>query len=239
MSINYSGSRSTLSRRNRPYRIRLLAKVAVVCAVVGLLGWIVFGHEWGWRMVSSTESTGAGDPQMLELISRLKHANLRTVRVADMVFRSYPVDKTVRDEIQAKGRRAVPYLIQGLRDEDDYVRNECADLLSSFPSKVVVKALIDTLRGDSCGPIPDFFALQASLYSLTGHSTWFGPSWLPTERERLAGMRELWFSWWEENKDALVDTKDGIGLRRADGSIRPLGRQETERSKPDAEHPED
>lgn len=166
---------------------------------------------------------GLDNKKYIKLIERLEDAYKPPITLrADAIIYQPKEDKTVRQEVIAEGRAIVPYLISGLYHKKEAIRNRCLGLLSDIPCKEGLAGLIDYLKvapdAERIDAYPMLF--QTSLHDLTGYDSIFPPS---TEKgDDIEGMRKLWLPWWEENKDRIVDTETGIGLKNDDGTITPL-----------------
>lgn len=153
------------------------------------------------------------------LIERLKNAYRKPILIGGEAILYQPKeDSSVRDEIRAKGREMVPYLVKGLHHKDDSVRDECACLLGYIPSKDGLDGLIaELLAPNSKAPAS---SIQWSLNRLTGYDKPIGPK--DVLNPDIVEMRKIWLPWWEANKDRIVDTETGIGLKNDDETITPL-----------------
>jgi hypothetical protein len=157
---------------------------------------------------------------MRALIARLANAESHEIRVVgDLVLYRTKPDETVRVEVMALGRKALPYLIEGMHDSNKHVRAECTKIAIRMPSRQVVMALIESMR-DSRESDGALAGVHGLLHDITGHSTALPPSGLfPYDRE---GTLRVWVAWWEQNKGWLVDTQEGVGLLQEDGSVTRL-----------------
>jgi len=177
-----------------------------------------------------------GDPAAVEaremkaLIDRLANVYRAPIAVAPHVVIYQPkMDDTVMDEIRAKGTRAIPHLIAGLNHTDREVVGGCIRLLGEMPCRSALEALVVLTKSlrvskDAVDTTPGW--LQESLYELTGFNSPFSPpSSQPYDQDQpydMSAMQQIWLPWWEQNKDRIVDTATGIGLRNDDGTITPL-----------------
>ena len=183
-----------------------LALIAIVAAGGALIGRAAINND---------------DPKQA-LIERLAYAHRAPIRFCgEIIVYQPPEDKTVRYEITAKGRPMVPYLIKGLQHKKESICRECIVLLGDLPTKEGLAALIEVL--DSRKPLEALAAawLHQALHQLTGHDKLFGPQ-KGVLMPDIDAMREIWLPWWAANKDKLVDTDTGIGLKNDDGTITPL-----------------
>jgi hypothetical protein len=144
-----------------------------------------------------------------------------------MIVYSPERDTAVRAEIHAKGRKAVPYLIEGLHHTNEDIRHECAVLLSVIPTRDGVRALIACLR-DQKRRLPYPESIQRALHTLTGYSKCPGPG--DSINPTLAELRAEWEPWWEANKDRLVETDDGLGIVQGDGTVKKVSLREQDAS---------
>ena len=163
--------------------------------------------------------------EMELLIERLANAYRRPVTLgADAIIYQPKQDETVRDEIKAKGRKIVPYLIKGMNHPNREVGLYCVALLSQIPlpSKEGLAALIEKVNSFAldCQDYDFPYWVHYSLYELTGMGEVVPPS--KNKRCDIQAMKDLWLPWWAANKDKLVDTDTGIGLKNDDGTITPL-----------------
>ncbi|MBP5232690.1 MAG: hypothetical protein J6333_04730 [Planctomycetes bacterium] len=182
-----------------------LALIAIVAAGGALIG---------------RAATNNDDPKQA-LIERLAYAHRAPIRFCgEIIVYQPPEDKTIKDEIIAEGRSMVPYLIKGLQHKKESICRECIVLLGDLPTKEGLAALIEVL--DSRKPLEALAAawLHQALHRLTGRDKPGGPK--NVLRPDIDAMREIWLSWWAANKDKLVDTDTGIGLKNDDGTITPL-----------------
>ena len=188
-----------------------LALIAIVAAGGALIGRAAINND---------------DPKQA-LIERLAYAHRDPIRFCGEIIVYQPSeDKTVRYEIAAKGRSMVPYLIKGLQHKKESIRCECIFLLGLLPTKEGLAALIEILDSRKAPDdawlheVPAAAELHEALHRLTGHDKPSGPK--DILRPDVDAMREIWLPWWAANKDKLVDTDTGIGLKNDDGTITPL-----------------
>ena len=163
--------------------------------------------------------------EMELLIERLANVYRKPITLgADAVVYQPKKDETVRDEIKAKGRKIIPYLIKGMNHPNREVGLYCVALLSQipFPSKAGLAALVEKVNSFPLDSQDHDFPywVYYSLYQLTGMGEVVPPS--KNTRWDIQAMKDLWLPWWETNKDKLVDTDTGIGLKNDDGTITPL-----------------
>ena len=171
-------------------------------------------------------ATNNDDPKQA-LIERLAYAHRAPIRFCgEIIVYQPPEDKTIKDEIIAEGRSMVPYLIKGLQHKKESIRCQCIFLLGLLPTKEGLAALIEVLDSRKAPDdawlheVPAAARLHEALHRLTGHDKPGGPQ--SVFRPDIDAMREIWLSWWAANKDKLVDTDTGIGLKNDDGTITPL-----------------
>ena len=162
--------------------------------------------------------------EMERLIERLANAYRRPVTIGGeaVVYRPKE-DKAIRDEVLAKGKDAVPYLAKGLSYRKEPIRNECISLLGKIACKESIGALIAYLMTmQPPAKITDVYPelVQMSLHRLTGLNSSNPP--IKDRDYDIEAMRQIWLPWWAANKDKLVDTDTGIGLKNDDGTITPL-----------------
>ena len=168
---------------------------------------------------NSTRNGRMTKPNMDELIERLADVHKKPVTIGGeaVVYRPKE-DKTVRQEILARGFDAVPALIAGLTHEREDVAGHCAALLAKLPRRSGVKALIQLIEKKTSLAL--LAEVHTSLHLLTGVAGYFPPGGV--FEPEVAEVKALWLPWWEANKDRLVDTETGIGFKNDDGTITPL-----------------
>ncbi len=174
-----------------------------------------------WPSPTPHDTGAACDEEMQQLIERLRYASRPDIRIGgEALLLEGHYDPTAANAIIAKGRSAVPCLIQNLDHPNEDVRRHCLALLGSLPSRGSMNALITTLRNPEASEAEADMA-NASLIELVGDH----PP-LPGERGPEETWREylsrMWAPWWQENKDRIVNTETGIGLKNADGTVTPL-----------------
>ena len=170
------------------------------------------------------------EAEMRLLISRLSFASKKYTRVSgDLIIGQSEADKSIRNEVEAKGRKIVPYLIEGLHSPDKDIRTECATMLSYIPSKDGLTALMACLTAPK-GLTPPLFSVQNALQRLCDQPDAIAEgSIVSPSRE---GLLKIWVPWWKANKDAIFDTEDGISIKSANGTIKALCKLEKNNSTP-------
>ena len=163
--------------------------------------------------------------EMERLIERLANAYRTPITLGpDAVIYRPKKDETVFAEIKAKDRKIVPYLAKGMCHPNEQVRLYCARMLCRIPSpsKEGLAALIERVNHltSDCQESPFPHWVHFSLYKLTGMGEMVPPA--KNKRWDIQAMKDLWLPWWAANKDKLVDTDTGIGLKNDDGTITPL-----------------
>jgi hypothetical protein len=215
-----------------PGELKLVEKAKVLSsgrkiALVAGAGLIITGVLLSPLVWSCWFGGNSEEREMRALIARLAKAERHDARFADMIIYSPERDTAVRAEIQAKGRKVVPYLIEGLHHRNEDIRHECAILLSVIPTREGVEALITCLR-EQKRRIPYPESIQRALHTLTGYSKCPGPG--ESINPTLAELRDEWEPWWEANKDRLVETDDGLGIVQDDGRVRKVSLREQDAS---------
>ena len=135
----------------------------VVIAAIGCIAVVGVGVML-WK-VTHKESEEA---RMRRLVERLA-AEETEIRMFDMLLYLTDRRREVREDILAHGKRAVPFLIEGLHHEHGVVSDECALLLSEIPTKEGIAALIRCL-GEGEKPVPRPFEVHCSLVAITGYT---------------------------------------------------------------------
>ena len=169
--------------------------------------------------------------RMRELVARLANVRSREVSLGPhMVLYRSKKDETVVDEIRAKGKAIVPYLIEGLDNKDDTIRWQCSRMLASVvPSKAGLMALIGKLEAQPARPARNSLdrgflrGVSRDLELLTGQLCPVHLGLVDYSADEYGRMRTFWLTWSKQNGPSIVDVDYGIGLRQSDGTIRPLG----------------
>ncbi len=123
-------------------------------------------------------------------------------------------------KLLAEGKRAVPFLIEGLHHENGMVRMECTGLLFAIPTKEGTAALIRCL-GEGEKPVPSPRDVHTYLEGITGYTGGLDRRTFDDERDKEKA-RQVWEQWWEDYKDSLVETPRGLGIHRPDSMVIPL-----------------
>lgn len=190
--------------------------VAVLAILAGLA--LAIGLIWQGLGLSGTPE----DREMRSLVARLARATDERITFADMILWTVPADQSVCDEIVSKGRKAVPYLIEGLHDSNEKVRDWSANLLIEIPTRQGLESLINCMVTEG-GCNPGASHLDRVLVLLTGYGE-------PNGRRAVSPEgRKHWLDWWEANKDKIVETEAGLGIRNPDGTITMLGKNKPAR----------
>lgn len=197
-------------------------KICVCLLLVAVGGVVCFRSCNGEGFAHRKPLTEA--EEMERLIERLANAYRAPITLGpDAVIYRPKEDETVFEEIKAKGRKIVPYLIKGMCHSNGQIRRYCADLLCDSPSKEGVAALIEQVNNFPLDGQDSRFPkrVHRSLHELTGMGEILPPA-NDNKQTDIQAMKDLWLPWWAANKDKLVDTDTGIGLKNDDGTITPL-----------------
>ncbi|HUU92462.1 MAG TPA: hypothetical protein VM238_14790 [Phycisphaerae bacterium] len=193
-------------------------KAGIVAAVLMAIGWISLGGIclMVWRASHKEETE---DARMRRLVEQLG-AEETDIRFVDMIlYRSHRRAEAKR-KLLAEGKRAVPFLIEGLHHENWRVGEGCADVLVFIPTKEGIAALIRCL-GEQEKPVPLPSDIRSSLAAITGYRGGLDPRTFDNERDKEKA-RQVYEQWWEDYKDRLVEIPGGLGIRRPDGTVIPL-----------------
>ena len=188
--------------------------------VVILLILLAMAITVSYNCVRDKEAIQTEKSDMNELIERLADVYKKPILIGgEAVLYRPKEDRTVRQEILDKGLDAVPALIKGLNHKKYLVASECAVLLRNLPRLSGVSALVQSLSRDD---MPPSFqrSVHISLHCLIGTSSYVPPGGV--DKPDVEGIKKIWLPWWAANKDKLVDTDTGIGLKNDDGTITPL-----------------
>ena len=164
--------------------------------------------------------------EMEWLIERLANAYRAPFSLGPdaVIYRPKAVE-TVFEEIKAKDRKIIPYLIKGMRHSNGQIRRYCARLLCQIPSpsKEGLAALIEQVNSFPLDGQDSRFPKRVhySLHELTGMGEILPPA-NDNKQTDIQAMKDLWLPWWAANKDKLVGTDTGIGLQNDDGTVTPL-----------------
>ena len=183
-----------------PPKRKLWTIITVLCAVA-VAGSAALYFGWFEEQKPNVGSLNA--QEMRKLIERLAKVYRKPITIGgEAVLYQPSEDDTVREEMLAKGLKAVPYLKEGLEHENPDIVAQCVVLLSKLPCKDGIETLFDLLQRDS---LADSTAgdVHMALYSLTGVGRFRPPGGTSTSTEKV---REIWQPWWDANKNKLVDT---------------------------------
>jgi hypothetical protein len=198
------------NRGERAKRVPLWLKAAMVavgCVVAGGGAFVL------WKAVhKETEEV-----RMRRLVEELG-ADETDIRIlADVVLYRSNRREEAKQKLLAEGKRAVPFLIEGLHHENGRVRRGCADLLFIVPTKQGIVALIRCLSEEE-KPVPRPFDVQYSLEAITGYTGGLDRKTFDDARDKEKARR-VWEQWWEEYKDRLVEFPLGLVIRQPDGTV--------------------
>lgn len=212
-------------RTSRSRAFRAIRAAALGCAVIALL--VAFGYWvvpllWPGRPAASEE-----EKEMRALIARLPKAREWAITFVDMILYMSERDQAVRGEVRAKGRKAIPYLIEGLHDPDEDVRFECAIMLSVIPTREGIEALVHCLV-EKDRPVPEPVIVQRALSNLAGKGTAFDTDTSLLVDPTMAHLRKLWMPWWEANRNRIVETPGGLGIRQDDGTVTVISQKDAD-----------
>jgi hypothetical protein len=191
-------------------------KAGIVAAVLMAIGWISLGGIclMVWRASHKEETE---DARMRRLVEQLG-AEETYIRFVDMIlYRSHRRAEAKR-QLLAEGKRAVPFLIEGLHHEDGRISMESAGMLIDIPTKPGIAALIRCLSEQE-KPVPRPFDIQFSLAAITGYRGGLDPQTFDDERDKEKA-RQVWEQWWEDYKDRLVETPRGLAIALGPAGIR-------------------
>ena len=199
--------------RERAKRLPFWRKAAIVtigCLVAGGIGLMA------WK-ATHRESE---DARMRRLVERLGAEETDIRMFGDMLLYSTHRRAEAKRKVLAEGKWAVPFLIEGLHHENGWVSQGCADMLIDIPTKEGIAALIQCL-GEQEKPVPLPSDIRFSLAAITGYRGGLDPRTFDDERDKEKA-RQVYEQWWEENKDALVEARRGLAIRRPEGTVIPL-----------------
>jgi hypothetical protein len=102
------------------------------------------------------------------------------------------------DELgRSRDARVVPYLVPHLKDSDDLVRRQTAEVLGDLGSKLAIGPLIDALMDDQLHVRDSVFA---ALRKVSGQNLKFEPT---AKKEDRVKQQKIWRTWFEQNQDKL------------------------------------
>lgn len=192
--------------------------------VAVLIGMMITMYVCFLRAEVDKESGQLKDRHMRGLIKRLENAYIPPITIGgEAVIYRPKEDNTIRDEIAAEGKVAIPYLIEGLNTEGEAIQSECLHLLARTPSKLGIGSIMDYLQSKLRTPtISDTMidVLQICLHRMSGYDHPCPP--VANKKNDINAMARVWLTWWEKYKDMIVDTENGIGLKNPDDTITPL-----------------
>jgi hypothetical protein len=205
--------------RERVKRLPFWLKAGILATVLMVAGWIFIGGVclMVWRATHKEETE---DAKMRRLVEQLC-AEETTITFVDMILYSTHRRAEAKRELLTHGKRAVPFLIEGLHHENGYVRQGCADLLAVIPTKQGIAALIRCL-GERPEAVPLLSDIHISLAAITGYNGGLGYRMLDETVDDWAKARQIWEKWWEDYRDRLVETPGGLAIRQPHGMIVPL-----------------
>ena len=205
--------------RERAKRLPFWLKTGILVTVLMAVGWISIGGIclMVWRATHKEETE---DARMRRLVEQLGARETEIRILADVLLYSTHRRDEAKRKLLTEGKRAVPFLIEGLHHENGAVSLECAELLFAIPTKDGIAALIRCL-GEGEKPVPRPFDVHSSLEGITGYSGGLDPRTFDDERDKEKA-RQVWEQWWEEYKDRLVETPRGLAIRQPHGMIVPL-----------------
>jgi len=199
----------------------LRSKTVIVVAALMAVGCIAIGGIVV-MLCRATHKEVSYEDQMRRLILQLG-VEETYIGFADALLYRTDRRSDARREVLSRGRQAVPFLIEGLHHENGHVRYECTCLLIAMPTKQGITALFECLWEDK-KPVPFPGDLHLALRDMTRHTG--GLDLRGFHDPDTSKVREIWGKWWQEHKDRLVETWNGIGLAQDDGTVIHLPRRE-------------
>ena len=199
--------------------LSFLSKAAIVAVILVAIGCVCIGGIClvFWKATHRQETEGA---RMRRLVEQLGARETEIALLPHMIlYRTHRHDEAKR-KLRAEGKRAVPFLIEGLHHEHWLVRMDCTGLLFVTPTKEGTATLIRCL-GEGEKPVPSPSDVHTYLEGITGYSGGLDRENFDDERDKEK-TRQVWQQWWEDYKDSLVETPSGLGIRRPDGTVMPL-----------------
>ena len=205
--------------RERAKRLPFWLKMAILAAVLMAIGWISLGGIclMVWRASHKEETE---DARMRRLVEQLAARETEIGFPEMVIYRTHRRAEAKR-KLVAEGKRAVPFLIEGLHREDRRVGQGCADVLIRIPTKEGIAALIRCL-GEQEKPVPRPSDIHFSLAAITGYEGGLDIQTLDDRLDNREKARQVWEQWWEDYKKRLVEIPGGLGIRRPDGTVIPL-----------------
>jgi hypothetical protein len=98
-------------------------------------------------------------------------------------------------------------------------------MLSVMPTCDGLAAVVKCL-GEVDRPVPHPEVLRRVLENLAGKGVPFDIYYPPFPK--LADLRGQWVPWWEANKDKIVETTSGLGIKQEDGTISIISRKDAD-----------
>jgi hypothetical protein len=205
--------------RERVKRLPFWLKTGILVTVLMAVGWISIGGIclMVWRATHKEETE---DARMRRLVEQLGARETEIRILADVLLYSTHRHVEAKRKLLTEGKRAVPFLIEGLHHENGMVREDCTGLLFAIPTKDGIAALIRCL-GEGEKPVPRPSDVHSCLEGITGYRGGLDSRTFDDERDKDTARR-VWEQWWEQNKDRLVETPGGLAIRQPHGMIVPL-----------------